>query len=392
MKAILKILCILTVVCMSLITVSASAFAEATNQKVILYYPNGNWGLTPVEITLSIQDDDNVYLAALRQLTEPDTLPSDCYDEFPKSFKVEDVEIVGSTANITVSGAVFKDAELSDSWLKTLGDIISYNLFKMNEKIDSVNFSSSTQAIRGMSKVDKSDLFSPPSFELKDTLVIDLDYQSLIKLPEEERNQMIQDAIIKALGLQPLELLDQNYAVCIDPGHGGSDPGAVVDGVQEKDLNLDIALAMRDYLESSSPPYPTFNVLMTRDSDEWVSYTERHELANDNNADIFVSIHCNSYSNPSVRGVTGRYSNNHDVQLSIDLANSLINAIPPTIPKHSDASYQDIQVLRNTTMPAALIECGFMTNSSDLEILQNEGDDIGYILGLASNVWCQVNL
>ena len=70
----------------------------------------------------------------------------------------------------------------------------------------------------------------------------------------------------------------------------------------------------------------------------------------------------------------------------------MINAIPPTIPKHSDASYQDIQVLRNTTMPAALIECGFMTNSSDLEILQNEGDDIGYILGLASNVWCQVNL
>ena len=81
--------------------------------------------------------------------------------------------------------------------------------------------------------------------------------------------------------------------------------------------------------------------------------------------------------------MTGRYPNNHDVQLSIDLANSLINAIRQLYQSIAMLSYQDIQVLRNTTMPAALIECGFMTNSSDLEILQNEGDDIGYILGLA---------
>lgn len=407
MKAIQKRLFILTVVCMLIssiiVPVSASASAsslsltstESMDQKVVLYYPNGDWGLTPVEITLSVNSGDNVYLAALRQLTKPDTLPVGCYAEFPESFNVEDVSIVKDTAYVTISDTALKDSELSDGWLNTLGDIISYNLFYMNKEINSVQFLSSEPDVidlRNINNVEKSDLFSAPIFDSnqsKDIPMIDFDYESLAKMSDEERNQTIHDAINKVVGT----LLTDDYTVCIDPGHGGYDPGAVVGSVYEKNLNLTIALAIRDYLEGIDPLYPQFNVLMTRTSDVFVSLSARHDMANNGNADVFISIHCNTSGDTSVRGVTARYPNNHDVALSINLANSMISVLTPSpLPKHSDAAYQNIQVLRNTTMPATLVECGFMTNSSDLYVLQNQGGLIGYYLGLATNVWCQVNI
>jgi N-acetylmuramoyl-L-alanine amidase len=184
-----------------------------------------------------------------------------------------------------------------------------------------------------------------------------------------------------------------HYTVCIDPGHGGSDPGAVAGTVYEKTLNLNIALAMRNYLQGISSPYPTFTVIMTRSTDVDVTLSARCNIANNGNADIFVSIHCNTAGSSSTRGTTARYPNNHDTALSENLANSMIQVITPSpFPKHSDAAYQNLQVLRDTTMPAALVECGFMTNSTDLNILQTDYSNIGYYLGLAANVWCQVNV
>lgn len=395
MKATQKKICILALVCLlvSLFAAPASALASdiATEQKVVLYYPNGDWGLTPVESTLSVDEKDNFYLLALQKLTTPAALPVDCYDEFPESFDVEDVNIVKGTAYITISDAAFKDSELSDLWLKTLGNIIGYNLFYMNEKLESVKFLSSATATRSLDDVVKSDLFAAPSIEgKKNAPHIDLDYESLAKMSEEERNQTIQDAINKAVGTLRV---GEDYTVCIDPGHGGYKPGAVVDGVEEKDLNLDIALAMRDYLEGIDPPYPTFDVIMTRTSDVHVSLADRADIANDEDADIFVSIHCNANDDSSERGTTAIYPNNHDAALSEDLGNEMIEALTPSpLPKHRDAYYDSFQVLRETTMPATLVECGFMTNSDDLEILQDDGDDLGYYLGIAANVWCQVNL
>lgn len=265
----------------------------------------------------------------------------------------------------------------------------------MNKEINSVEFISSALAakdIRRINNVEKSDLFSEPKYDpsqLKDIPQINLDYESLAEMSEEERNQTIQNAINKIIGLRRLD----NYTICIDPGHGGSDPGAVAGSTYEKNLNLTIALQMRNYLEGIDPPYPTFDVIMTRTTDVFVSLSNRHDMANNADVDVFISIHCNAVDNTSVRGATARYPNNHDVALSTNLANSMITAITPSpIPKHSNASYQNIQVLRNTTMPAALVECGFMSNSSDLYILQNSGGLIGYYLGLAANVWCQVNM
>ena len=87
--------------------------------------------------------------------------------------------------------------------------------------------------------------------------------------------------------------------ICLDPGHGGSDPGAVGFGLLEKDMNLDIALRLRDLLEADTAD--TFGggeweVLMTRSTDVDVSLAQRVQLANAWPADRFVSIHCNGFS------------------------------------------------------------------------------------------------
>ncbi len=89
--------------------------------------------------------------------------------------------------------------------------------------------------------------------------------------------------------------------VCIDPDHGGRDPRALgIDGEgypDEKDFNLDVTLKLRNLLEADGA-----TVVMTRITDEYLSLQERCDIANDNDADIFISIHCNSNHDPTAHG------------------------------------------------------------------------------------------
>ncbi len=93
------------------------------------------------------------------------------------------------------------------------------------------------------------------------------------------------------------------HSVVLDPGHGGSDPGAEgLGGLTEKDLTLDIATRLRDLLEKDA-----FQVGMTRDRDETLSLRERAAFANARRADLFLSIHVNSIPKPQRRGVETYY-------------------------------------------------------------------------------------
>lgn len=79
--------------------------------------------------------------------------------------------------------------------------------------------------------------------------------------------------------------------VVIDPGHGGKDPGAIASGVKEKDVTLEIALLLKNRIKEA---HPEVNVIMTRDKDVAVDLIERTRIANRNEADLFISIHCNA--------------------------------------------------------------------------------------------------
>lgn len=369
-----KAVCLLVLVLMTLVTIPvASAASESSNTSITIYYPNGDWGLTPAEIDINGIKDQNQYLYALKQLIEPTDLPNGCYDEFPSGFEVNDIDLKDGIAYIDVADEALLEKNFSSGWLATLSDIIGYTVFGFDRTIESIHFTTNGKANSILPDIEKKVLFAEPATLSPGNIkTIDIDWGELKNLPPEEQMTVVKEIIRKSLGEDKSRTY---YTVCLDPGHGGSESGAVVGGVEEKNLNLSIGLAAKNHLELNG----NITVVMTRTTDRTVSLGDRSKKANDNNADVFVNIHCNTYSSSSVRGCTARYPNNHDAAVSEVLGNLLISGVTnnSSIPKHSDAAYQSLQVLRNAQMPASLVECGFMTNSSDLSALQNEYTDIG---------------
>lgn len=148
--------------------------------------------------------------------------------------------------------------------------------------------------------------------------------------------------------------------VVIDAGHGGDRAGAVYEGIQEKDVNLAVALKVEALLREMG-----INVLMTRTEDAYIGLYERAEFANSADADLFVSIHSNAYTNPDVYGALTYYhpSSSHDRGLAKIMQAALCAS---TGALDRGVAADNFVVLRETNMCALLVEMGFMTNHDEL--------------------------
>ncbi|WP_276662320.1 N-acetylmuramoyl-L-alanine amidase family protein [Syntrophomonas wolfei] len=167
--------------------------------------------------------------------------------------------------------------------------------------------------------------------------------------------------------------------VCIDPGHGGYDPGAVgPTGLREKDVTLAIALKIGKLLQSA-----VVEVAYTRTSDavSWPAninqdLAARTQIANRSGADIFISVHCNSSKNASAHGMEIFTTSGQG--LADRLAENIVNAWTEQFPlmtirkdlTDGDSDKEaNFYVLRNTAMPAVLIETAFISNAAEEELL-----------------------
>ncbi|HED66769.1 MAG TPA: N-acetylmuramoyl-L-alanine amidase [Planctomycetes bacterium] len=163
--------------------------------------------------------------------------------------------------------------------------------------------------------------------------------------------------------------------VCIDPGHGGTDPGAIGFGLQEKDITLDIALRLRHLLRLdtwNTKGGGSWDVLMTRDDDVYVGLSQRANLANAFGAQSFLSIHVNSFSSSSANG-TETYCY---LGQSLNAGGMLRNAVHEEAIRawglrNRGVKEANFAVLRLTAMPAALAETGFITSPIDIVKLQD---------------------
>jgi N-acetylmuramoyl-L-alanine amidase len=156
--------------------------------------------------------------------------------------------------------------------------------------------------------------------------------------------------------------------VVIDPGHGGSDPGTTsFTNKYEKQFNLALALKVQAILLQE----PEIEVVMTRETDVYPTRPERVKLANDLNADVFVSIHGNSVpSSPQVTGTeTFYYQRANSKELANIVHKHLIKAMGL---KDRGVKNGSLEVIRETTMPAVLLEVGFLSNKSDEEAMMSE--------------------
>lgn len=148
--------------------------------------------------------------------------------------------------------------------------------------------------------------------------------------------------------------------IVIDPGHGGSDPGAVHLGRNEKDDNLRLALAVESRLKSLG-----YNVVMTRNSDEYVSLAQRSNISNNANADLFVSLHRNASTNPLYNGLT-TYVYTSPSAASLAAAQNINSRIANAgVQTNHGIMYENFAVLRNTVAPAVLVELNFISNAYD---------------------------
>ena len=192
--------------------------------------------------------------------------------------------------------------------------------------------------------------------------------------------------------------------VVLDAGHGAQDPGAQGrSGVKEKDLVLDIALRTRAHLQAAG-----VRVVLTRETDRFWTLEDRPYLAARGGGDVFVSIHLNSAASRSVKGVEtfvtaaenfpptaesrliGKYPavpNNQYNHSNTALGNQLQRAVV-SITRAEDRGLKRarFQVVRNAAMPAALIECGFLSNPQEEQKLATPSYRETIALGIAQGI------
>lgn len=177
------------------------------------------------------------------------------------------------------------------------------------------------------------------------------------------------------------EVEDGTLIVCIDAGHGGSDPGSISNYTQrfEKDDNLSVALATQKYLEQSDID---MEILMTRTDDTFITLDDRCSLANNANADLFVSLHRNSADDANGVEV---WVHNEEPAADCRLAyNILVELENVGISRNKGVRFGYItdpdlnyQVNRETNMPSCLVELGFMSSVEDNTLFDTHVDEYG---------------
>ena len=180
--------------------------------------------------------------------------------------------------------------------------------------------------------------------------------------------------------------------IAIDPGHGGSDAGAIgPSGLMEKTVTLNISLALRELLESQGA-----EVIMTRDTDIEVhekgsrataneELQARCDVANDAEADIFISVHIDSFTNSTAHGTTTYYD--ADSKLGFKLADKIrVNLIDEIETASRGTQRCNFYVVNKTDMPATLIEVAFISNTDEEKMLGSEEGIMKAAVGIAEGI------
>ncbi|MCC5910523.1 MAG: N-acetylmuramoyl-L-alanine amidase [Clostridiaceae bacterium] len=177
------------------------------------------------------------------------------------------------------------------------------------------------------------------------------------------------------LELSNKDLKYREMLIVIDPGHGGSDPGAIspVKKIRESDLALDVSHRLNKLLVDAG-----FRTYMTRDKDTTVSLVDRAAVANQLEADLFVSVHANAFLSTSANGVETLYypseNDPKDHRNNKRVAQIFQNQMVKTLGRRDRGIIprDRVYVLRETEMPAVLTEIGFLTNPEEEALLATE--------------------
>lgn len=157
--------------------------------------------------------------------------------------------------------------------------------------------------------------------------------------------------------------------IFIDPGHGGHDPGATANGLREKDINLKIALKMKSLLSG----YEGVQVKLSRETDKFVSLSQRAKMANEWGADYFVSIHVNAGGGTGFESYiyNGKYSGKQETHRKRSIIHAEVMRQLADV-RDRGMKEANFQVLRETKMAAILTENLFVDHKDDAAKLKQD--------------------
>ncbi|WP_101842561.1 N-acetylmuramoyl-L-alanine amidase [Halobacillus sp. Marseille-P3879] len=182
---------------------------------------------------------------------------------------------------------------------------------------------------------------------------------------------------------------EESAKIFIDPGHGGSDSGAEGNGLQEKDLTLEIALQTQGILDHE---YEGHSLQLSRTTDQKVSLDDRTDMANNWGADYLVSIHVNAGGGTGFESYTynGSYPGKDETnRLSGIVHDEIVNQTGFNDRGKKEA---DFHMVRESAMPAVLTENGFIDNGTDAEYLKSESYLTNIARGHAQGIADALNL
>jgi N-acetylmuramoyl-L-alanine amidase len=224
--------------------------------------------------------------------------------------------------------------------------------------------------------------------------------------------QTVSDSSSNSIEIEvPKSFVGRKKIIVIDPGHGGHDPGAMANGLREKDINLKIALKLKSLLEKD----PRFKVYLTREDDRFIPLYDRTLIALEKKADLFISIHTNASENPNLsgtyiytlnlRGATSKLAKMVEERENKTVLNVIKVSANPNVNKivadmaisHTmteglnfakfaqiylkrnlkDIEFKRIEsanfaVLKTPSIPSVLVETAFITNKNDARLLAND--------------------
>lgn len=150
--------------------------------------------------------------------------------------------------------------------------------------------------------------------------------------------------------------------IVLDAGHGGKDQGASRQGVNEKDLNLSLALVVKEALEAKG-----FQVILTRNSDVFLPLPTITAITNKHKPDLFISIHHNASTNPAIHGIETYWYTPQSKPLAEKIQRRSINAVSA---RDGGVKRAMFYVIHHTNVPAVLCEVGYVSNPKELQDLQ----------------------
>ncbi len=326
------------------------------------YQNNGN------VVTVSLNLKDSNMAVDIRQLGNNKTTVTVTY---ASSNSTDSNNSSSSNSNSSLSGNCGYDAENARFYFKNNGSINIKNIIE-SDNYNDLNYKLTLNG-------DYTSIFSNTTYPVSSSYINNIVVNStatstVITFSEKKIMTVLMSEADGYIYIKPI-LPKERYSkiIVLDAGHGGSDPGASGNGLIEKNLTLSMLNKARALFDSDG----TIKCYATRTTDTYPSFNDRTDLGNEV-GDAFISIHINAAANTSAAGTEtySLYANDQGNGLtSYGLASEILkNLLSQLGTKDRKVKSENWIVLRQSKIPASLIEIGFITNSGDAAIM---GSDAG---------------